>query len=133
MLPVGDLAGWLLDRSGWPDGVPLVKGPYLPTKPDRCVILTSTPAPGPVGEWVQEVIGFQFRTRGSSGATADGYDDAEALARAVDAIVLAEPKPVHTIGGRACSLVTGGPPAMLVRDTAGRHHFVATYLFTIAR
>jgi len=131
-IPVSTVIAWL-ESLGWDaaeeDGAPLKPGPFVPDMPDRLVVVTSTPGPGYVLEAAADAQAFQARVRGSQGS----YDDAEALALALDGLILNAPFPVITGG---CTLIwcrrLGSQPSPLAPgpDPGDRTEFTCQYVLT---
>lgn len=100
-------------------------GPVMPDIPERYVVLTPLPGAGLNTEGIFDASGWQVRSVGLQAS----YDDAEALASAIDAVLAFQPS--QMVGDKWVTSITriGGQPYVLMVDNANRTHFVASYLF----
>ena len=130
-LPIASLIDWLVSFLGWDasqeSGAPIAPGPYILPMPDRLVTVTSTPGPGYTLEAAADAQAFQARVRGPQNDQAA----AEALAFALDALILAASFPV-VVNGRTiihCHRLGGTPsPLAATPDSGERYELVCSYV-----
>lgn len=115
---------FILALPGVPAGITCEPGPSLPDVPGRFIVLTRYGGPGEELEGVMDGISWQVRIAGLQG----DYDDAEAIADAIDVGLLS----VQTanIGGVHVAGVqrVGGAPNPLLKDDAERTQFICSYI-----
>jgi hypothetical protein len=128
-----DVVAWLTDQGM------TAKASYdglLPPSPDLLVVVAQTGGPGFSVEQAYDSVSFQLRSRGLQ---RDGGVSARDLAWQADFALIPPPMAAPLvpcmIGSQFVNLVTrvGGPPAFLLRDSAGRSHYVCSYIFSVAR
>lgn len=117
-----DIVGWIKSQGV---STAVVAGPYMPPLPERLVVVTRTSGPGLSTEGALDTTGFQVRTRGSGGYSANG----EADAYLIDQLILFGdwPPNVKMINR------SGGPPVPLAPapDSGERITWVCSYLPTL--
>lgn len=103
---------------------------YVPTQPDRLVLVNLTGGPGERRERSFDVISVQVLARGKQRDQAD----AKVLADQIDDIFMGAARP--SIGGTYVASISrsGGPPAFVAREgNSGRVTYGCSYLLEIAR
>lgn len=123
-LAVPDLAAWWYGKGLVPE-VHVYEGPDLPADPGPCVVVTWTPGPGFSMEQMLDTVAFQVRAIGPQ----ENAEEARVLATMLDRAFTWHMWP-GIIGERYVVEVrrAGGKPTLDRLDSAGRTHYVCTYL-----
>ena len=124
-LNTAGLESFLRER-GLGSAVSVVDGPEISNDPGAQLVVTWLPGAGLQLEGMLSTPGFQVRTIGPQG----NREAARELAERVDAELVLRDRWPAFIGGRYVVTVrrAGGEPAHDRNDTAGRAHYVCTYL-----
>jgi hypothetical protein len=107
-------------------GYPLVPGPYVPTSPDRMVVITNGGGPGfTTEETATDASNYQVRLRGAP----EDPLDAETAAGQLDLLLVRASFPVQVDGTwlLACSRVGSGPTPLPWDPSDQRTEFTANY------
>jgi hypothetical protein len=124
-----DVRAWLAELL--PDEK-LFQGPEPPKYPGRMVLVTPAQGGGLVMEFAFDQPSFQIHVIGRQsrdGRVNDAATDAERLIYLVDKTILNAQYPLSIAGHHVTKAQRfGSGPSPLPTDSAGRAHFVATYL-----
>jgi hypothetical protein len=133
VLYTADVATWLQAFSTYPTDNDLPVPIETPTKevdvPGRLIYLSVGPGTPTLNERTFDCHSVQIRCRGPQ----NDPDGGEQFMGLIDNLIMGVHCPV-TVGRRVIDIdYMGGPPQFLLLDAAVCSHFVARYLFTIAR
>ncbi len=119
------LEAWMRER-GLGASVAVVDGPEIPSDPGSLVVVSWLPGAGFSLEQMLDTPAFQLRTIGPQG----NPEAARELAERLDVELVGRDRFPAFIGGMYVVIVrrAGGKPALDRTDTAGRAHYVCTYL-----
>lgn len=124
-----DVRGWL--AALMPEEK-FFQGPEPPKFPGRMVLVTPAQGGGLVMEFAFDQPSFQIHVIGRQsrdGRVNDAAADAERLVYSVDKVILNQFYPISINGHHVTHAQRfGSGPSPLPTDSAGRAHFVATYL-----
>jgi hypothetical protein len=102
----------------------------LPTT-GRYIVVTRTAGPGLIREGTAEIIGFNIQVRGGE----NNFEDAEAIANAIDSAILEYGNEVIEIDGvviHAVGRTGGGLQTIGVVDSASRYAFSGSYFAEVS-
>lgn len=122
------LESWMRAR-GLGEAVAVVDGPEVPKDAGTVVVVSWLPGAGLSVEGALSTPGAQLRVIGPQG----NVPAARELAARLDAALVLRDAWPGFVGGRYVVGVqrSGGEPSHDRTDTAGRAHYVCTYLFTV--
>jgi len=106
--------------------VAVYEGPDLPNDPGACIVVSWMPGPGYSLEQMLDTPAFQVRTLGPQNAP----DQARILASMLDVTLTQRTRWPKVLGDTYVVEIrrAGGKPALDRTDSAGRTHYVCTYL-----
>lgn len=113
-----------------PDKTHYEPGPNPADVPKRQIVLTRYGGPGEDLEGVTDRISWQVRVIGKQGD--GGYNDAEAIADAIDIALLSVHSHQDGTEGVISIQRVGGAPNPLEKDNAERTHFICSYIVETA-